>query len=245
MKIERYSLAGLRCVEVAPDNSNDKTDLPVVITLHGLGDWGESYTDFPPMLSKDKYRFVFPTAPIPLPGAQFQWFQFDPNSFFENISKARQYITQLLDALIDRYNITAKRIVLSGFSQGAMLTFDAGLRYLDKNENQLAGLIALSGMLVVESKIVPNFMSPDFKSYYANVTSDVTALLEKAAKAQVPIMVAHGSRDMVVPIGADRESVALLKKAGLPVEYHEFNYGHEINYETIVAMREFLGKVLK
>jgi len=245
LKTTRYELAGLRCVEVAPDDAATRSDLPLVVTLHGLGDWGESFVDFAPIISQTAYRFVFPNAPLPLPGARFQWFRFQPSNFFGGVSQARHHIEGLLAALSARYHTPANRIVLSGFSQGAMLTLETGLHYRDTTGKRLAGLIALSGMLVVESARTPNFMSPDFKGYYASASSATTKILTEAAADSLPILVAHGKRDTVVPLDAGRETVALLQKAGLPVEYTEFNYGHEISIETVNLIRQFLGKVLK
>lgn len=244
LKIERFEAAGLRCIEVAPDGSDSKTNLPLIITMHGLGDRGESYIDFAPVLSQFNYRFVFPTAPVALPGGGFQWFPFAPYNFFNGVTTARQHVTKLVNALSEHFQTPAERIVLSGFSQGAMMTLDAGLRYRGKDGKRLAGLVALSGMLVVESPVMPNFMGGDFSSYYANARSDVNQILKEAATDQLPVLVIHGTHDPVVPISAERESVALLKKAGLPVEYVELNYGHEISMETLMLVQKFLTKVL-
>ena len=76
MKISRYEAAGLKCIEVAPDDAEGR-DLPLVVMMHGRGDWGESYVDIAPAISQKDYRFVFPTAPLPLQGAMFEWFRFD------------------------------------------------------------------------------------------------------------------------------------------------------------------------
>lgn len=243
MKIERFEAAGLKCIEVAPDNASP--DLPLIVTMHGLGDRGESYVDIAPAISSTAYRFVFPTAPTPIYANGFQWFAFEPRNLITSVLAARQQITNLLQALSERYALPTNRIVLSGFSQGAMMTLDVGLRYRGKDGQRLAGLAAFSGMLLIESSAMLNFMSGDFNSVYANVIGDTESVLKAAAVDKLPVLVVHGRADGVVPVAADRASVGLLKKHGVPVEYVEFNYGHEISLETLNVINQFLAKLFR
>ena len=244
MQITRYELAGLKCVEVAPANAQNSADLPIVVMLHGLGDWGESYIDFAPALSETAYRFVFPTAPIPLQGALYQWFVFEPSHFLQGVMQARQRIIELLEALSARYQVPTSRIVLSGFSQGAMLTLDVGLHYKDSQGFALGGLAALSGMLVVDSTQAIDFTRGDFSRYYTNTTAETTQELQAAAMGKLPILLIHGTRDLVVPVSAARESVKLLREAGLTLNYTEFKYAHEITLDTLALIKQFLAETL-
>lgn len=243
MKIERFEAAGIKCVEVAPDNA--APDLPLLVTMHGLGDRGESYVDFAPAISPTAYRYVFPTAPTATGYGGFQWFAFDPRNIVSTVKASRQQITNMLQALTERYNLPTNRILLSGFSQGAMMTLDVGLRYRGKDGQRLAGLAAFSGMLLVESSSLLNIMSGDYKSVYANVIGDTEAALKAAATDKIPVLIVHGTADGVVPIEADRASVELMKKHGINVQYVEFNYGHDISPDTLAVVKQFLATIFK
>ncbi|HEX2910762.1 MAG TPA: alpha/beta fold hydrolase [Chloroflexia bacterium] len=238
MKISRYEAAGLKCVEVAPENCEDR-NLPLVIIMHGRGDWGESYVGFADMISMDNYRFIFPTAPLPLPGAYFEWFRFDQSNLGGNTAGARPVVTALLDDLRQRYQMPANKIVLGGFSQGGMMTLEVGLRYPEK----LAGLVALSSFLVANAPF--NWLSPgSTQEYYLNDQGDLEAVVNEAGKRKVPIFIGHGTYDSVVPVLAGRATRDLLKQAGALVEYYEFPGDHEISMEELEEINAFLAKVL-
>ncbi|MEI6047055.1 MAG: hypothetical protein WCS37_22145, partial [Chloroflexota bacterium] len=150
MKVTHYQAAGLNCVEVAPIAA--KPDLPLVIGLHGWGDWGETYTLFAPLISTTNYRYVFPTGPNHIIGVLFSWFNIEYKGGFlanlaPSIAQARPLIIALIEELRQRYNLPADRVALGGFSLGAMVTLDVGLHYPEK----LGGLFSLSGFLAADS----------------------------------------------------------------------------------------------
>ncbi|ACK68346.1 phospholipase/Carboxylesterase [Rippkaea orientalis PCC 8801] len=55
-----------------------------------------------------------------------------------------------------------------------------------------------------------------------------------------PILIVHGTQDMVVPINAARQAKEKLTAIGAKVEYHEFNIGHEISPNVLRILQEFL-----
>lgn len=240
MKQTRFEAAGLKCIEVAPEGAEGR-DLPLMICMHGRGDWGESYVDIAPVLSSSEYRFVFPTAPLPLPGALFEWFRFDSPNVGPGAATARVIVMALIDELRQKYNLPASRIVLSGFSQGGMMTLEVGLRYPEK----LAGLMCLSGFLVANAPF--NWMNPprSAASFYDQDKGDLKAVLAKVGPTGLPVLIAHGTYDPVVPLLAGRASRDMLQQAGLPVEYYEFQGAHEITMEELSTIRAFLSRVLK
>ncbi len=76
----------------------------------------------------------------------------------------------------------------------------------------LAGIIGLSGYL-------HPLTQPDF---------------------QPPILIVHGTQDMVVPLIAAQSAKTTLTKLGSKVSYHEFEMGHEINAQAIAKIRQFI-----
>src|SRR5215212_1819147 len=175
MQVTRFEAARLKCIEVCPEKAAG-TELPLVILLHGRGDWGESYVDFAPAINSTAYRFVFPTAPLPLAGAMFEWFRFDSYNIGAAAAQARRQASQLLDELLHKYNTPAARTVLGGFSQGGIMALEVGLRYPER----LAGLVELSGALVADANL--NWMNPgDPQLYYNNDRGDLKSALAAAA----------------------------------------------------------------
>jgi phospholipase/carboxylesterase len=111
------------------------------------------------------------------------------------------------------------RIVLAGFSQGAAITLHTGLRQAEP----LAGLVALSGYLPLAEKF---------------------AAERHAGSRDVPILMAHGSEDPVVPVARGRSSRDLLASLGHPVQWHEYPMPHSVCAEEIEAIARFLRERL-
>ncbi|NWJ96322.1 MAG: hypothetical protein HXX20_11100 [Chloroflexi bacterium] len=241
MQINRFEAAGLNCIEVAPDEVNP--DLPLLIGLHGRGDWGESYVDLAELISETDYRFIFPNAPLPLPGAFFEWFRFESANLGKEAATTRQTIFQLLEELMARYTTPASRTFLFGFSQGGMMTLEAGLRYRDRDNQRLAGLAVLSGMLLADAPFQASRQT-SLASYYASDKGDLKAVLAAAAADQIPLFAAHGIYDPVIPVGAGRSTREVLQQAGLVVEYYEFQGEHQIILPEIQFLRQFIIKSL-
>jgi len=229
MKLERFEMAELKCAALAPEAEGD---YPLVVMLHGFGDEGESYLDIGTFINRDKYRYVFPTAPMPVPGAGFGWFPLDATNFRDfakRAAKGRVQFNNLLNGLLERYNISAKRMVVGGFSQGGMLTLDGGLRYRDKDGNHLAGLIALSTLLPADDPATE---------------TELEETLKAAAANKQPIFIAHGTNDPVIPFQAGETSRDMLEKVGANLEFYEFSGSHEITLDELERIRTFLLRVL-
>jgi phospholipase/carboxylesterase len=237
MKVNRFEAAGLKCIEVAPDDAAGR-DLPLFIALHGRGDRAESYIDLAPAINASEYRFVFPNAPLAVPGAYYEWFRIDNPNRVQASKESTATVTKLITQLCERFQTPANRTVLGGFSQGGMLTFQVGLRYPEK----LAGLAVLSGVLLADFAL--SFQPSRFADYYNQDQGDLKAVLAEIAARQTPIFIAHGTYDPVLPVVAGRAANRLLKEAGANVEYYEFHGGHEISLDELEKLQTFLIKVI-
>jgi phospholipase/carboxylesterase len=128
-----------------------------------------------------------------------------------------------VQALIDRERargVAANRIVLGGFSQGCAMALLAGLRYPER----LAGLVCMSGYLPLAGS---------------------TAAERHDANALVPIFMAHGQRDGVIPIDRASASRDALAKLGYSVQWHEYPMEHSVCMEEVQALNAWLVKVLR
>jgi phospholipase/carboxylesterase len=202
-----------------------------VLILHGLGADGR---DFVPVAeqfdlsSVGHIRYVFPSAPV-MPvtingGYQMPaWYDILGADLTQRQDEAGLRTSQMaIDALIEREKtrgIPAERSVVAGFSQGCAMALMTGLRHRER----LAGIIAMSGYLPL---------------------ADQTAAERSAANQDVPIFMAHGSRDPVVVMPRATASRDYLLSLGYPVEWHEYAMEHSVCQEEIVDMQAWLQKVL-
>lgn len=58
-----------------------------------------------------------------------------------------------------------------------------------------------------------------------------------------PILIVHGKQDFVVPVEAARQARDQLQEINAPVEYHEFNMGHEIPQIVLTLVEKFIRRV--
>ena len=201
-----------------------------VIWLHGLGADGN---DFVPVAKELKLpplgiRFVFPHAPmrpVTINGGFVMraWYDiaYEELAFKEDERGLRES-QKLIEELIVRENtrgIPSSRIVLAGFSQGGVMTFQTGLR----QSKPLAGLMALSSY-------VP--MSP------------MIEVERNAASNSVPIFMGHGITDNIVPLALGKMSRDTLIKLGYEVEWHQYTMPHSVCPEELADIGVWLKRVL-
>jgi phospholipase/carboxylesterase len=206
-----------------------------VIWLHGLGADGHDFEPIVPELGlspDDGIRFVFPHAPVrpvTINGGMTMRAWYDIRTFDRDGPQDEAGIREsalLLERLIERERQRGsdyQRIVVAGFSQGGAIALHTVLRF----PQRLAGLMALSTWL------------PLAQSFREEVTENVDAALRK-----LPIFMAHGSFDPVLPIEFGKTTRAALQSAGFNVEWHEYPMGHAVCAEEISAVRRWLQAVL-
>lgn len=208
----------LKYLVSTPSCRPDNEELPLVVILHGRGADNRDLADLAPMLDNGRCRFVFPNAPRPFeayPGMTFGWTWFEgwppePGS----IDESRQLLLSFLDGIVER--IPTSRLILGGFSQGALMSLDSGLRM----QPPPAGIVVMSGGLYEDDM-------PDLR-----------------ARAGQRILICHGTADDVVPVTFARRARLLLEEHGIDPEYHEFPIGHQVSEEEIGVVREFIGASL-
>jgi phospholipase/carboxylesterase len=128
----------------------------------------------------------------------------------------------LLEGLIAREEargVDASKIVLAGFSQGGAIVLQTGLRF----DKRLAGILALSTYLPL-----------------APTLADERA----AANFEVPIFMAHGSMDDLIPVARAEASRDALKAIGYHLEWHAYPMGHAVCPEEIDAVGKWLVRLL-
>lgn len=201
-----------------------------IIWMHGLGADGN---DFVPIveemeLPERPIRFIFPHAPVRAVtingGFQMRaWYDVVSDDFSRREDEAGVRESQeMIEALIRRENergIPSRNIVVAGFSQGGAMALHTGLRYPER----LAGIIALSTYVPV-SKTLDAEMSP--------------------ANRDVPIFMAHGTADPIIPFWLAGSSRQLLERLDYDVQWHEYQMEHSVIWEEVADISRWLRGVL-
>lgn len=205
----------------------------VVVLLHGFGAPGDDLVALAEWIEAPGTAWVFPEAPMELGGLYGDsraWWMIDLDRLErdaargrpsdrsaelpEGLAAARAAMIELLDGVRARFALAADRLVLGGFSQGAMLACDVALH----NDRPLAGLILLSGTLLARTEWEPRM----------------------PARAGLPVLMSHGTSDALLPLAAAETLRDLLVAAGLVVEWLPFEGGHEIPPPLLEAVSDFL-----
>jgi phospholipase/carboxylesterase len=203
-----------------------------VILMHGLG---ADANDFVPLVPELRFtdapavRFVFPNAPeiaVTANNGYVMRAWYDIRSFQSinqqvdeaGIESSCATVRQLIEAQ-NRRGIPTSNIFLAGFSQGAAMTYTAGLTHPEA----LAGLIVMSGY-------VP---SPGF------IDSRLSA-----ANRSVPIFAAHGIYDDVLPIQLGEAARDFAITRGCKVDWSAYPMPHSVCEDEISALRAWLGTLL-
>src|ERR1700722_3484028 len=120
----------------------------LVVLVHGYGSDGHDLIGLAPHWQPaiPGAYFVAPHAPDPVPGSSgFQWFPIartDPAEMHRGAESAGPILDQFLDDELKRLSLPPERLILVGFSQGAMLSLHLGLR----RAVPPAAIVGLSGL---------------------------------------------------------------------------------------------------
>lgn len=198
-----------------------------VIWLHGLGADGHDFEPIVPELdlpAGSAVRFLFPHAPVmpvTINGglAMRAWYDFERLDFDqgENRSQIRDSVAQVT-ALIDAQRaagIAGERLILAGFSQGGVIALHAGLGYRER----LGGVMALSTYLPMAQELGARLL---------------------LANRGLPVFLAHGHHDEIIPLPAGHRARDWLKEQGFAVEAHDYPMGHGVCTEEIAAIAHWL-----
>jgi len=121
----------------------------LVVLVHGYGSDGHDLIGLAPhwQQAMPGAHFIAPHAPDPVPGSPgFQWFpiaRIDPAEMHRGVESAGPTMDQFLDSELKRLQLAPEKLILVGFSQGAMLSLHLGLR----RAVPPAAIVGLSGLL--------------------------------------------------------------------------------------------------
>jgi phospholipase/carboxylesterase len=215
----------LETVEVEPRAAADAA----IVLMHGLGADGHDFESIVPELSlPGAVRFVFPHAPVrPVTvnggyrmRAWYDILALDGRAGEDEggIREAAGSVSELVRREVRR-GVAAERIVLAGFSQGGAVALHTALR----EPSRLGGVVALSSYLPLASALAGE---------------------AHPANAALPVFMAHGSRDELLPLTLGERSRDALRARGYDVEWHVYPMPHAVCAEEIAQLRDWLTRVL-
>ena len=211
---------------------------PLVLLLHGFGAPGDDLVSLADVLNVPAgTRFVFPEGPLSLsfgPSAARAWWIIDmarvaadraagrardlSQDIPKGLAPARETMLGFLKEVERKFDADPRKIVLGGFSQGAMLSCDVMLR----TAQPYTGLIQLSGTLLA--------------------TQEWTPLLK--TRKGLPVFQSHGVQDELLPYAGAERLRDMLTHGGLSVEWHSFRGGHEIPRSVLQRLGPFITKAV-
>ncbi len=133
----------------------------------------------------------------------------------QGVSDSTVQLEMLINREIER-GVDVGRIVVAGFSQGGAIA----LNTLLTTQHKIGGLMALSTYLAV----------PD-------------ATENAVVRAELPIFMAHGSHDPVLPLQWGRMSLERMQALGYQVEWHEYPMAHAVCPAEIADISAWLRRV--
>ncbi len=204
-----------------PRNHTEKT--PLLLLLHGFGANEDDLFSLAPYLD-ERFMIVSARAPVTIRPHSYAWFNlnFTPEGVIIDLEEARQNLNTLhkfISELIDSYQIDRHSVYLMGFSQGAMMSLAIALTY----PGTATAVVSMSGRLLSHT---------------------FNGIPEKDALIGLPIFVAHGTRDEVLPIQHARDARASLSEFPVDLTYREYDMGHEISAESIDDIMRWLKNQL-
>ncbi|MCC5832611.1 MAG: dienelactone hydrolase family protein [Chlamydiales bacterium] len=220
--LKKREVAGLEVMELPGDPNG-----PTIILLHGFG---ANAMDLVP-LSKvfhlsPQPTLLFPNGPLEIPIAPGYsgraWFPIDiealqkdgfqavENAFPKELSNARERIQRLVGELY----IPRSKLIIGGFSQGAVLAVETALHGIER----VAALLIFSGTLINEH-------------LWRRLSHQ---------HPKTPFFQSHGRDDPLLPLGKAEELEALLIEGGFQGRLHIFNGGHEIPQVVLAELITFL-----
>ncbi|MGF1605035.1 MAG: alpha/beta hydrolase [Rhodothalassiaceae bacterium] len=194
----------------------------LVVLLHGYGSNGADLNTLARQINGQfpTTAFLSPNAPEPCPGnpAGFQWFgltRISPEERDTGVYQAAPKLNEWLDRCLDRFQLDLHKLILAGFSQGAMMALHVGLR------RPCAGILGFSGSLAAPGK------------------------LRDELHARPPVCLIHGSHDEVLPFPLMYEAKGALEANQVEVSVHlSHNVPHAIGPDGLQKAVAFLHRLI-
>jgi phospholipase/carboxylesterase len=207
----------------APPKSGLAEKPPLLLLLHGYGANEDDLFSLAPYLD-ERFLVASARAPVVLAPMSYAWFNlnFTPQGVVINPEEAessRQTLRKFIGEVVEAYQCNPNAVYLMGFSQGAMMSLAVALTF----PGLAAAVVAMSGRLLPQT---------------------LTQIADKDTLIGLPIFAAHGRQDTVLPISHGRDTRVKLSELPVELTYREYDMGHEISYDSLNDITEWLSEQL-
>jgi len=208
---------GHRCLVAGPVQIPD--DAPVVFILHGLG--ANSANLFPLIeeMNLPPCRYILPDGIMTVGPYAYGWYDLPTNNRADMV-RSRDYLFGLMrrfSAVKGKPN-HPRPIIVMGFSQGAVMSLEAGLNY----KGGVKAIVSMGGYIWDPSK----------------------TLARPKAPLNLPILILHGTEDRIISENLTARTVAAVKQAGYQPIFKEYSAGHEVTDAMVADVAQFLQGVI-
>jgi phospholipase/carboxylesterase len=203
----------------------DARNQPLVIFLHGFGSNEEDLFGIKDALPST-WTYLSVRAPMPVEPHGYRWFTKTPgDGDYDGVTADLQSSARLLEDFIGKatakYHTEPDRVFLVGFSQGAIMSYEVGLR----RPELVRGIAALSGSVL---PVLKAELKPD-------------EALDKLA-----IFIGHGTLDQALPYASGTRANEVLEGIGLKPQFHGYaGMNHTISEAEIQDLKVWLEESLK
>lgn len=235
-RTERQRIGGLECIVVKPNTQ----PAALAVLCHGFGAPGDDLAGLAPDLlearsGSEPIELIFPAGVISLADEGFAegraWWRLSIQRLIaameqgqyeqirsENppgIDEARDALTEVVTTALARTGLSSRKLLLGGFSQGAMLAMECAC----------CGLEAAPGAMAIYSGCL--IREPQWQAHVAKL-------------AGTRVVQSHGQFDSILPLAAGLWLRDLLRSVGCQVEFLQFQGPHTISWEAIEATARLL-----
>jgi phospholipase/carboxylesterase len=192
-----------------------------LVLFHGRG--ADENDLFPLLDTLDPQRRLVgatPRGPLTLPPGGRHWYVLggfptpEPTTFHASYEAAGEW----LGPFLEEHGLGAERLVVGGFSQGAVMSYSLGL---GQGRPRPAAITAFSGFV------------PEVPGFALDLSPPLP-----------PVAIGHGTHDPVIEVEWGRRARQLLEQAGAQVLYRETPMFHQIDADFVGEVSRWLTGVL-
>ena len=197
---------------------------PLVIFLHGFGSNEEDLFGIKDALPST-WTYLSARAPMPVDPHGFRWFtkttdDVDYNGETADLQRSAKLIEAFVTQATAKYHTQPDRVFLVGFSQGAIMSYEVGLR----QPQLIRGIAALSGSVL---PVLKAELKPDQRLN------------------QLAIFIGHGTLDQALPYASATRANEVLTGLGLKPEFHGYpGMNHTVSEAEVEDLKAWLEKSL-
>ncbi|CAI8970070.1 phospholipase/carboxylesterase [Pseudomonas sp. IT-P253] len=209
----------LKYLEQANPESRNQ---PLVIFLHGTGSNEQDLFGIKDELPA-QYTFLSVRAPMEMEEGSYQWFRKKGEGAYngetDDLKTSGQLLLDFVAQAVKKYHTEANKVFLVGFSQGAIMSYEVGLRHPEA----MGGIAALSGRIL---PVLESGLKPDEK------------------RQALAIFIGHGTADKRLPYTDGTDADRVLQGLSLKPEFHAYpGVGHNISDAEMEDLNAWLQRL--